>query len=191
MGQARNAASPASRPALRQRLSVRRHLPGARGRRGAGAALRRHRHDAAPPRRNLAHTSPRAPTPCCCSTAPDGTPPASSTMPDNITPIFLPSRAPELNPVENVWQYLAQNWLSNPSSKTTTRSSTPPATLGATSSPTQKESRQSACESGRTSVTAHDSWYYGESKQEFFPRPYPRCGGPEGRGSIRRMGNTA
>ena len=27
-------------------------------------------------------------------------------MPANITPIFLPSRAPELNPVENVWQYL-------------------------------------------------------------------------------------
>ena len=54
MGHARNAASPASRPALRQRLSVRRHLPGARGRRGAGAALRRHRHDATPSRRNLA-----------------------------------------------------------------------------------------------------------------------------------------
>ena len=34
-------------------------------------------------------------------------------VPDNITPIFLPSRAPELNPVENVWQYLRQNWLSN------------------------------------------------------------------------------
>ena len=34
-------------------------------------------------------------------------------MPPNITPIFLPSRAPELNPVENVWQYLRQNWLSN------------------------------------------------------------------------------
>ena len=25
----------------------------------------------------------------------------------------LPSRAPELNPVENIWQYLRQNWLSN------------------------------------------------------------------------------
>jgi transposase len=34
-------------------------------------------------------------------------------VPDNITPIFLPSSAPELNPVENVWQYLRQNWLSN------------------------------------------------------------------------------
>jgi len=26
--------------------------------------------------------------------------------------ILLPSRAPELNPVENIWQYLRQNWLS-------------------------------------------------------------------------------
>ncbi len=34
-------------------------------------------------------------------------------MPSNITPIFLPSRAPELNPVENIWQYLRGNWLSN------------------------------------------------------------------------------
>ena len=34
-------------------------------------------------------------------------------VPENITPIFLPSRAPELNPVENVWRYLRQNWLSN------------------------------------------------------------------------------
>jgi transposase len=34
-------------------------------------------------------------------------------IPNNITPIFLPSRAPELNPVENVWQYLRANWLSN------------------------------------------------------------------------------
>jgi DDE superfamily endonuclease len=34
-------------------------------------------------------------------------------VPRNITPIFLPSRAPELNPVENVWQYLRANWLSN------------------------------------------------------------------------------
>jgi len=34
-------------------------------------------------------------------------------VPENITPIFLPYRAPELNPVENVWQYLRSNWLSN------------------------------------------------------------------------------
>jgi len=34
-------------------------------------------------------------------------------MPKNITPIFLPSRSPELNPVENIWQYLRANRLSN------------------------------------------------------------------------------
>jgi transposase len=34
-------------------------------------------------------------------------------MPANVTPIWLPSRAPELNPVENIWQYLRANWLSN------------------------------------------------------------------------------
>ena len=31
-------------------------------------------------------------------------------MPKNITLILLPSRSPELNPVENVWQYLRANW---------------------------------------------------------------------------------
>ena len=34
-------------------------------------------------------------------------------VPDNITPIWLPSRPPELNPVENIWQYLRANRLSN------------------------------------------------------------------------------
>ena len=34
-------------------------------------------------------------------------------VPPNITIIALPPKCPELNPVENVWQYLRQNWLSN------------------------------------------------------------------------------
>ena len=34
-------------------------------------------------------------------------------VPKNLTLVFLPARAPELNPVENVWQYLRANWLSN------------------------------------------------------------------------------
>jgi len=34
-------------------------------------------------------------------------------VPRNITLIFLSSRSPELNPVENIWQYMRQNWLSN------------------------------------------------------------------------------
>ena len=34
-------------------------------------------------------------------------------VPKNLTIILLPSRSPELNPVENIWQYLRQNWLCN------------------------------------------------------------------------------
>jgi hypothetical protein len=34
-------------------------------------------------------------------------------VPKNISLILLPSRSPELNPVENIWQYLRQNQLSN------------------------------------------------------------------------------
>ena len=33
--------------------------------------------------------------------------------PDNITLLPLPPRAPELNSMENVWQYMRDNWLSN------------------------------------------------------------------------------
>jgi len=33
--------------------------------------------------------------------------------PENITILPLPSKAPELNPVENVWQFMRDNWLSN------------------------------------------------------------------------------
>jgi hypothetical protein len=76
-------------------------------------------------------------------------------MPSNITPIFLPSRAPELNPVENVWQFMRGNWLSNLVFDTYT----PPATPGANSSFGQKPSPQSECAIGPTSVRPHDSWY--------------------------------
>ena len=38
---------------------------------------------------------------------------ANLDVPKNLTPVFLPARAPELNPVETVWQYLRQNWRSN------------------------------------------------------------------------------
>ncbi|HWE17480.1 MAG TPA: transposase [Hyphomicrobiaceae bacterium] len=38
---------------------------------------------------------------------------ANLNVPKNITLIFLPSRSPELNPVEQIWQYIRANWLSN------------------------------------------------------------------------------
>ena len=34
-------------------------------------------------------------------------------IPANIVLVPLPPKSPELNPVENVWQYLRQTWLSN------------------------------------------------------------------------------
>jgi transposase len=34
-------------------------------------------------------------------------------VPANITIVPLPAKCPELNPVENIWQFLRDNWLSN------------------------------------------------------------------------------
>jgi len=34
-------------------------------------------------------------------------------LPDNITLLPLPPRSPELNPVENLWQFMRDNYLSN------------------------------------------------------------------------------
>ena len=33
--------------------------------------------------------------------------------PENLTLLPLPAKSPELNPVENVWQFMRDNWLSN------------------------------------------------------------------------------
>lgn len=35
------------------------------------------------------------------------------TLPENISTLPLPSYSPELNPQENIWQFLRQNHLSN------------------------------------------------------------------------------
>ena len=34
-------------------------------------------------------------------------------IPDNMTLLPLPPKSPELNPVENIWQFMRDNWLSN------------------------------------------------------------------------------
>ena len=38
---------------------------------------------------------------------------AELVVPSSITLMPLPPRCPELNPVENVWQFMRDNWLSN------------------------------------------------------------------------------
>jgi transposase len=55
-----------------------------------------------------------AATPSSSSIRPDGTCPRSSpAVPPNISLLPLPPKCPELNPVENVWQFMRDNWLSN------------------------------------------------------------------------------
>jgi transposase len=34
-------------------------------------------------------------------------------VPNNITIVPLPAKCPELNPQENIWQFIRDNWLSN------------------------------------------------------------------------------
>ena len=38
---------------------------------------------------------------------------AKLTVPTNITLLPPPAKSPELNPVENIWQFIRENWLSN------------------------------------------------------------------------------
>jgi transposase len=111
MGQARNAATPASRPALRQRLSIRRHPA-----RGVGAALALPYADTDMMQLHLDEISRNVAAGAHAVLLLDRAgwhTTAKLEIPANITPIFLPSRAPELNPVENVWEFLRNNWLSN------------------------------------------------------------------------------
>jgi transposase len=80
-------------------------------------------------------------------------------VPENITPIFLPSRAPKPNPVENVWQYLHQNWLSNTVFENYDTILDAACDAGRNWPQNPNGSHPSACEIGPTSVSRHDLWY--------------------------------
>ena len=58
---------------------------------------------------------------------------AELVVPHNITLMPLPPRCPELNPVENVWQFMATTGSPTASSNPTTISSTTAATPGTSS----------------------------------------------------------
>ena len=49
----------------------------------------------------------------CSWIRPVGTAPPSSRFPTTSPSCLFPPRSPELNPVENVWQFMRDNWLSN------------------------------------------------------------------------------
>src|SRR5208282_3425235 len=80
-------------------------------------------------------------------------------MPANITPILLPSRAPELNPVENIWQYMRANWLSNRVFETYDVIIDAACEACENSSLNRKPSHQSGCAIGPISVSPYDPRY--------------------------------
>ena len=74
--------------------------------------------NATPPRcrsisRKFPRRSHRAPTRWSCSIKPGGINQKKLKVPDNITLLPLPPKCPELNPTENIWQYMCGNWRSN------------------------------------------------------------------------------
>ena len=83
-------------------------------RRRAGHALVRHRRHGGAPHRDQCRRRSRRP---CGADRRSGRlaldAQAGGDGPDNITVLALPPRSPELNPVENVWQFMRDNWLSN------------------------------------------------------------------------------
>ena len=150
-------------PATEAGLHLRRHLPEARQGRGARHALRRHRGDAGASRRD--QRGRRARRPCRARPRQAGwhlsTRPA---VPGNITFLPPPPGSPELNPVENVWQSMRQNWLSNrvveprrrtASSIPTTTSSPTAARRGTSRSTSPGASSRSASASAQT---GSDQW---------------------------------
>ena len=61
--------------------------------------------------RKSAHKLHQARTACACGGAGWHQPGERLIVPDNITLLSLPPYAPELNPMENVWDYL--RWSTN------------------------------------------------------------------------------
>src|SRR6266581_9565101 len=112
MGAARDATLGAARSAHSLGLHLRRHLPGPRERRRPRPAPLQYRRDGAASGGNLANRDPGRP---CRSAARPGRLAAlrQIDIPDNITLMPLPPKSPELNPVENIWQFMRDNWLSN------------------------------------------------------------------------------
>ncbi len=53
------------------------------------------------------------PTPSCCSDQAGWHTTPNLRVRENLTLLSLPPRSPELNPAENLWQFLRQTFLSN------------------------------------------------------------------------------
>ena len=113
LGQARHASERADGPTNRLGLYLRRDLPQARkGCSPDHAQMQHGGHEPAPGRNRRSDRAGRTRGASRRSQA--GWHLSSRlVMPPNITLIPLPAKCPELNPQENVWQFLRDNWLSN------------------------------------------------------------------------------
>jgi transposase len=112
MGAARDPTLGTARSADALGLHLRGHLPGPGDRRRPRPAARQYRRHGFASGRNLPNGY--AGSPCCSATDQAGWHlSAKLDIPDNITLMPLPPKSPELNPVENIWQFIRGNWLSN------------------------------------------------------------------------------
>jgi hypothetical protein len=78
------------------------------------------------------------------------------TVPPNITLVPLPSKCPELNPVENVWQFIRDTGFPTASSAPTTTSSNTAALLGTSSSTSPGPLCRSDCAIGHSGSDQRD-----------------------------------
>ena len=85
-------------------------------------------------------------------------------VPGNMTLAPLPSKSPELNPVENIWQYMRDTGSPTGSSRTTTTSSITAASIGTSSSRALGSSSQSGCANGPMGAAFKDL-VLGEERQ--------------------------
>ena len=112
LGAARNPTNSAQRPAPGIGMDLWRHLP----RRGQSAALVMPRCNSDAMGMHLAEISSQVvPGAHAVLMLDQAGWHMSGTLevPANITLLPLPPKCPELNPVENVWQFMRDNWLSN------------------------------------------------------------------------------
>ena len=112
LGAPRHPPASAARPPLRLGLPVRRGLPRAGGRRRAGAAVRQRRGHEPASAGDQPACRPRRPRRPGAGWRRLAWPRGAGRVPRNLTLLPLPPYSPELNPVENVWEYLRQNQLS-------------------------------------------------------------------------------
>ena len=77
-------------------------------------------------------------------------------VPATITIMPLPPKCPELHPVENVWQFLRDNWLSNRVFLSYDNTSIIAARRGTASSISRGRSCRSGCETERIGSVQRD-----------------------------------